>query len=291
MKRALSIMLPLILAAAFAPAQSGGKLKVFISVDIEGITGVVNAQETSRTGLDYEYFRRLMTLEANAAIEGALAAGATEIVVRDAHGSARNIIPDLLNRNALLLRDWSGGPMVMMEGVDSTFDAAAFIGFHAKAGTPDALIEHTSSGTVTDFNLNGISMPEAGFNALMAGHHNVPVVFAAGDEALCNQAKALLGSVETVAVKKGIGGAALSLHPEVAREKIRAGMEKALRNRASYKPYKLNPPYILVLKLKEETMVYNGQFYPGAKRTGDWELTYSSNDLMEIMKAYGGMRR
>ncbi|MBM3792113.1 MAG: hypothetical protein FJW35_17430, partial [Acidobacteria bacterium] len=104
------------------------------------------------------------------------------------------------------------------------------------------------------------------------------------------QLKGLLGTVETVAVKKGIGAAALNLHPEVSREKIRAGVEKALRNRSGFRPYKLSPPFTLVLKLKEETMVYNGQFYPGATRTGDWELTYKSADLMEVMKAFVGMR-
>ena len=119
--------------------------KILISVDMEGITGVTHWEETSRTGKDYELIRRLMTHEASAAVEGALAAGATEIVVRDAHGSARNILPDLLNENAKLLRNWSGGPKSMMEGIDETFHAVVFIGYHAKAGTPDAMLEHTST--------------------------------------------------------------------------------------------------------------------------------------------------
>lgn len=292
MKKAGLIML-LLLTAVVAPAaaQSGKTLKVFISVDMEGITGLVNWEETSRTGKDYDYFRAIMTKEASAAVQGAVDAGAGEIVVRDAHGTARNILPELLDRRAKLLRDWSGGPKGMMEGVDETFDAVVFIGYHAKAGTPDALLEHTSSGTVTDFSLNGISMPEAGYNALIAGYYDVPVVFVAGDEALCGQARQLLGEVATVAVKQGIGGAALSLHPEVARERIRTGVADALKNLGKYKPYKLPPPYKLVLKLKEETMVYNGQFYPGAKRTGDWELTFESNDLMDVIKAFSGMRK
>jgi D-amino peptidase len=115
------------------------------------------------------------------------------------------------------------------------------------------------------------------------------VVFVAGDKAVCDQAKQLFGEVETVAVKEGIGGAALCLRPEVAREKIKAGVESALRNIGRYKAYKLASPYKLVLTLKDEKMVYNGQFYPGAKRTGDWELTYENNDLMEVIKAFEGM--
>lgn len=291
MKKHLWLVAVLTLGLSAAVAQTGAKLKVFISVDMEGITGIVNWEEVSRTGKDYDYFRRIMTQETNAAIEGALAAGATEIVVRDSHGSARNILPDLLHRSATLLRDWSGGPKMMMEGIDESFDAVLFIGYHAKAGTADAMLEHTMSGTITDVSINGVSLPEGGINALIAGHYNVPVVFAAGDEALCKQLTGLLGAVETVAVKKGIGAAALNLHPEVSREKIRAGVEKALRNRGSYRPYKLSAPYTLVLKLKEETIVYNGQFYPGATRTGDWELTYKSADLMEVMKAFVGMRK
>ncbi|NIM49383.1 MAG: hypothetical protein GTO22_09020 [Gemmatimonadales bacterium] len=291
MKSGLLTMLALSLLGSSAFGQARQKLKVFISIDMEGITGVVNWEDVSRSGKDYGYFRTIMTKEANAAIEGALAAGATEILVRDSHGSARNLLPELLNRNAQLIRDWSGGPKGMMEGIDESFDAVIFIGYHAKAGTPDALLDHTSSGNVTDFSINGMSMPEAGYNALIAGHYGVPVVFVAGDKPLCEQASALLGEVETVAVKEGIGAAGVNLHPEESRERIRTGVERALQDLSRYKPFRLPTPYTLVLKLKNEASVYNGSFFPGAKRTGDWELTYSSDDFLDIMYAYGVMRR
>ena len=271
--------------------QSGAGLKVFISVDMEGVTGVVNVDDASRNGKDYDYFRQTMTREANAAIEGAIAAGATEIIVRDSHGSALNLLPEMLHRESKLIRDWSGGPMSMMEGIDASYDAAVYVGYHARAGTPDGVLDHTSSGNVTDISINGISMPETGYNALTAGYYDVPVVFVAGDKAVCDQAMELLGNVETVAVKEGIGAAALNLHPEEARDQIRAGVEKALRNLDDYKPYKLSAPYTLVLTLKTEQSIYEGSFYPGAKRTGDWELTYVADDVMEAMAAYRGMRR
>jgi len=275
-----------------AGAQNRDGLKVFISVDMEGITGVVNVDDASRGGKDYDYFRQTMTREANAAIEGALAAGATEIIVRDSHGSALNLLPEMLNRNSKLLRDWSQGPMYMMEGIDESFDAAIYIGYHARAGTPNGVLDHTSSGNVTDVSINGISMPETGYNALMAGYYDVPVVFVAGDKAVCDQAEELLGNVETVAVKEGIGAAALNLHPEVAREQIREGVERALGNLDDYEPYKLESPYTLVLTLKTEQNIYRGAaLYPGAKRTGDWELTYVADDVMEIIRAFVGMRR
>jgi len=285
------LLLVILLLATEAGAQSGSGLKVFISVDMEGVTGVVNVDDASRDGKDYDYFRQTMTREANAAIEGALAAGATDIVVRDSHGSALNLLPEMLNRNSRLIRDWSEGPMSMMEGIDETYDAAIYVGYHAKAGTPNGVLDHTSSGDLTDISINGISMPETGYNALMAGHYGVPVVFVAGDKAVCDQARALLGNVETVAVKEGIGAAALNLHPEVARERIRAGVERALNNLGDYKPYKLRAPYTLVLTLKTEQNIYRGALYPGAKRTGDWELTYVGDDIPDIMNAYRGMRR
>jgi len=290
MKKFSMLIVILLVISSLAFSKSSNGLKVFISVDMEGITGVVNWEEVSRDGKDYDYFRRIMTKETNAAIEGALAAGATDILVRDSHGSARNILPDLLNKNAKLLRDWSGGFMSMMEGIDKSFDAVIFIGYHAKAGTPNALLEHTMTGNVLDISINGVSLPEAGVNALIAGYYDIPVVFVSGDMAICEQAKKLFGEVKTVPVKKGIGNAALNLHPEVAREKIKEGVKNALLNLKKFEPYKLSPPYKMVLKLKREELVNEKSYYPGAKRTGDWELTLESNDLMEVMKAFNRMR-
>jgi D-amino peptidase len=289
MKKSVILVLA-VLVGTMTSAQAQG-IKVFISVDMEGITGVVNWEDVSRSGKDYDYFRRIMTLETNAAVEGALAAGATEIVVRGSHGSGRNILPELLNQRARLLRDWSGGPLSMMEGIDETFDAVIFIGYHAKAGTPDALLDHTSSGNVTDVSINGVSLPEAGYNALIAGHFGVPVAFVAGDRAICNQVEALFGTLETVAVKEGIGSAALNLHPEVTRQQIRTGVESALSNLNRFQPYDPGSPYTLVLTMKDEVVVYNGSFYPGAERTGEWELTFTADNIIDVMTAYSFMRR
>lgn len=277
----------LILTPAFAQEP----LKVFISVDMEGIAGVVTSAETGPSGGDYGYFRRIMSLEANAAVEGAYAAGATEVVIRDSHGSARNILPDLLDPRARLIRDWSGGPKGMMEGVDETFDAVIFIGYHARAGTPDAIIDHTSTGNVVDFAINGRSLPEAGYNALMAGSYGVPVVFVGGDQAICDQVEDLFGTISTFATKQGIGAASDGLHPQAAREGIKAGVEEAVRNRHQYRPFTMSKPYTLTLKLKTEASIYNGSFFPGAQRTGDWELTFTSDDILQVMYAFNVMKR
>jgi D-amino peptidase len=272
-------------------AQSQEKLKVFISVDMEGIAGLVVSEEAGSSGSDYGYFRRIMSHEANAAVLGAFDAGATEVVVRDSHGSARNILPDLLDPRAKLIRDWSGGPMSMMEGIDESYDAVVFVGYHARAGTPDAIIDHTSSGNVVDFAINGQSLPEAGYNALMAGHFGVPVVYVAGDQAICDQVTELFGNVGTFATKQGIGAASMGMHPEAAREGIRAGVAEAVRNRDQYQPFTMTKPYTLVLKLKTEASVYNGSFFPGAERTGDWELTFTSDDIFQVMYAFNVMKR
>ncbi|HSW31619.1 MAG TPA: M55 family metallopeptidase [Longimicrobiales bacterium] len=283
--------LPAALLHAPAAAQRAPGPKVFISVDMEGIAGLVNAEETSQTGSDFGYFRRLMSLEANAAVLGAFDAGASEVVVRDSHGSARNILPDLLDPRAELIRDWSGGPKVMMEGIDESFDAVVFIGYHAKAGTADAIIDHTSTGNVVDFAINGRSIPEAGYNGLIAGKYGVPVVFVAGDKAICDQVKELFGDVPTVATKRGIGEAAESLHPEAARDRIREGVAQAVRDRGRYRPFEMAKPYTLVLKLKSEASVYAGSFFPGARRTGDWELTFTGDDILQVMYAFNVMKR
>ena len=270
---------------------SQNNLKVFISVDMEGITGVVNWEDVRRDGKDYGYFREVMTKETNAAIEGAIEAGAKEIIVRDSHGSARNLLPEMLNKNSKLIRDWSGGFMSMMEGINETFDAVVFVGYHAKAGTPNAILEHTmSSKNIIDVAINNVSMPEAGLNALIAGHYDVPVVFVAGEKALCDQAKNLFGEVTTFAVKEGLGNAALNFHPEVSREKIRAGVKDALLNLSKFKPYKLEEPYTLVVKYKNEEIVNDKSLQPGVQRTGDWELTYKSDDILDIIKTFSLMR-
>jgi D-amino peptidase len=267
-----------------APAPK--KLKVFISVDMEGISGLVSWDETGEKGADYQLFRRIMTEETNAAVEGALESGATEIVVRDAHGSGRNILPDLLNPEAKLIRDWSGGPLDMMEGIDKTFDAAIMVGYHAQAGTPDAILKHTMNLATFDMKLNGKPVPEAGLNAAIAGYFGVPVVLVTGDLAFTVQAKELLGDVSTVAVKEGIGKAGKMIHPEKTRKMIKAATVEALRNLARYKPFKLTSPVTMELTFTGEDLVAKPALYPGAKRTGDRSVAFTHNDLMEVLKFY-----
>jgi D-amino peptidase len=261
-------------------------IKVFISVDMEGICGVINWDETGPSGADYPLFRKLMTQEANAAIEGALAAGATEILVRDSHGSARNILPDLLKPEARLLRDWCSTPWSMMEGLDSSYDAVIFIGYHARGGTPDAVLKHTMTLSLYDVVLNGKRMPEAGINGAIAGHFGVPVVLVSGDLAIVKQAKELFGEVEGVVVKEGIGSAAIMLHPLKAQELIRQKTTEALKRLKDFKPYKPSPPYTLEMVYTEENLAQRASWIPGAKRTGERSVVFTTDDFLEMLKYF-----
>ena len=286
MKKAIILLLILVVAVSLAFRQSQKKdLKVFISVDMEGIASVVSGRECGSSGRDYDYFRRILTLETNAAVEGALKAGATEIVVREGHGAKNNMFPELLHEKAKLLRGVTERPENMMLGIDASFDAVIFIGYHAKAGTEEGILAHTSTGNVIDLSINDVSLPEAGYNALVAGLHDVPVVFLAGDNWICDHAKALFGDVTTVETKIGMGTAALGHHPEAVRRMIRTGVASALHKTDNYHPYKLQSPYRMVLKVRREK-----DPYPGAEKTGPGEFTYSNPDFLKVMDAFNAMK-
>ena len=280
-----SALLATVLPAARAPAQEPDTLRVFISVDMEGLAGVVSSSDVNASGADYAHFRSLMAGETNAAVDGAFGAGATYVLVRDSHGGKQNLLPGDVDPRAHLLRGASTGPKNMMEGIDSTFDAAVFIGYHAKAGTPNAILEHTSTGNVVDFSINGVSLPEGGYNALVAGLHGVPVVFVAGDHAVVDQLRELLGPIRAVAVKREIEGASLGMSPAAARDAIRSGVEQAIRARERIEPYVMAGPYTMVLKVKAERPLY-----PGARKTGEGEFTFTSPSLLEVLNAFNAMK-
>lgn len=281
-----SAVAALAVAGALSAQAPQRPLKVFISVDMEGLAGVVAGTEVNANGPDYAHFRAVMAAETNAAIEGAARAGATEFVVRDSHGNKTNLLPGDVSPRAQLIRGSSSDPKNMMEGIDASFGAAIFIGYHARAGTPKAILAHTSNGNVVDFAINGVSLPEAGYNALVAGLYDVPVVFVAGDRAFVDQARALFNPIESVATKSEIGGGAvLSLSPAAAQRQIQEGVERAVRARDRARPYKLAPPYTMILKVKTERPLY-----PGAQRTAQGESTFRHDDLLEVLRAFNAMK-
>jgi D-amino peptidase len=270
------------------PAQAPRVLKVFISVDMEGLAGVVTSSDVGGTSGDYQHFRTIMAAETNAAVDGAFRAGATEVLVRDSHGAKQNLLPGDVDPRARLLRGASTGPKNMMEGIDSTFHAVVFVGYHARAGTPNAILEHTSNGNVIDFAINGVSLPEGGYNALAAGWYGVPVVFVAGDRAVVEQLRGLVGPLEGVAVKEESNDASLGMSPKQAQDAIRRGVEVAVRERARAKPYKLAAPYTMSLKVRQDRP--ERPLYAGTQRVRTGEFTMTSPDLFEILNAFNAMK-
>jgi D-amino peptidase len=264
------------------------KLKVFISVDMEGITGVVNGDQTSSSGSGYGLARKWMTEEVNAAIRGALQAGATEIVVNDSHGSMRNVIISELDSRACLITG-SPKPLSMMQGINETFDAVFLIGYHARAGSEDGVLDHTySGGSVFAIKVNGMELGEAEQNALIAGCYDVPVVLISGDQTVCGQAKKSLGEgVETAVVKEGIGRyAAKSLTPKSAQELIEKKAGMALQNRSRVKPLKLQPPYRFELTYFRSSMADAGELIPQVKRTGPRTVVFETEDYIVGYKLF-----
>ena len=266
------------------------KMKVFISADMEGVSGVTHAEHVLRKGKEHERARKLMTGEVNAAVEGALEAGAKKVVVNDSHHTMRNIIPEELHREAELITG-SPKPLSMMEGLDSSFNAAFFIGYHGKRGSYPAILEHTySGGVVYDILINGISMGETEINSAIAGYYNVPVALVSGDKKLVEEARTLLGNVETVIVKEAIGRtAARCLSPIKARELMKKSAVKALRKVDKLKPFKIKPPINLTVFFVNTGMAEIAELVPGTKRIDGRTVSFSSKDLIEVYKTFRAM--
>lgn len=274
----------LVLALLPLPLDAqGSKLKVYISADMEGIGGIVTGQQTGTSGFEYQRFREFMTAEVNAAIEGALEAGASEIVVADSHGNAQNILIEELNPAARLVRSWPR-PLFMMQGIDDTFDAAILIGYHAAEASAEAVLAHTMTGTMT-IKLNGVVVPEAGFNAAIAGHFGVPVVMISGDQTIIAQARALLGNIEAAEVKRAYGiTSALTMAPERAQQLIRERTQAALARLQDFKPYRLSSPITMELTLKRMRDAELMAMLPGVERPQPNVIRVRFKDMVEATK-------
>jgi len=271
----------LFLISAALPQQT--KLKVYISADMEGIGGVDTLVQTQPQGRDYEKFRRLMTLEVNAAISGAYDAGASEVLVSDSHGDAQNIDIELLDKRARIVRAWPR-PLMMMQGIDSSFDAVLFVGYHASEGSADAVLSHTFSGSEA-VSLNGKAVPEAGFNAAIAGDFGVPVVFLSGDQTIADEARRLLGPIETAVVKQAIGyTSAITMHPELSQELIRDGVRRGIRRRKEIPPFKLAHPVRLEVTYKTTVIAEVASYLRGVERIAGNTIAFNAQDMIEASK-------
>lgn len=261
-------------------------MKIFISADIEGVTGTVHDDQTGGTSNDYQRARKWMTDDVNAAIEGALKAGAKEIYVKDAHANGRNILLEDLKKDAYLISGWDA-LMSMVQGIDETFDALILIGYHSMVGTENGVMAHTYTGCIRQISLNGHSVGEPELSALTAGYYGVPTVFIAGDNAAVSELRGFLGDIPYAITKYGMGReSGRTIHPEITGQAIRDGVLKALSDLSQFKPFKMDLPIHMVLKLTATKMADLISFVPNVERLGTDEVAYQAEDVMTMLKMF-----
>jgi D-amino peptidase len=272
-------------------AAQGNRLKVYIAADMEGIGGVSTWDvQADAKGREYEKFRQLMTQEVNAAVAGAFDAGASEVLVSDSHGDAQNIDVETLDKRAQLVRAWPR-PLLMMQGIDSTFGAVVLIGYYATQSQFPAVLAHNlASQRIMEVKLNGTTTPDAGLAAAIAGEFGVPVVFVSGDQAIGQQMRQLLGPIETVAVKQAIGFyAATTMHPEAAQRLIREGVKRGIERRGELKPYRLARPVKLEVTFKQTVNAEVVSYLPGVERPKGDTILFTGRDAIEVSKFLSAM--
>ena len=264
-------------------AQPTKKLKVHISVDMEGVAGVVSTDQLGPGSFEYERFRGFMTREANAAVAGALAAGASEIVIADSHGNGENLLIETFPpENVRLIRGFPRR-LGMMAGIDETFDAAVFIGYHASTTNKHGVRAHTfSSAQLTRVALNGEEVTEGAWNAAIAGHFGVPVVFASGDDAAVEEIRGRIGAIESFVTKRALSfHSAENVMPAVSAARIEAGVKAALGRLGSWKPYRVGGQVTVEIGFKHyrpvELLSYLKQF----ERVNSHTIRFTARDMTE----------
>jgi len=259
-------------------------MKILIAADMEGVTGVTRWEETDPAQKEYSRFRKIMTDEVNAAISGASDAGAEEFVVVDGHGEGTNILIEELDSRAELN---SGGasPLSMMQGLDRETSGVIFIGYHARAGSQNAVLAHTwSSGRIANVWLNGVLVGEYGLNAALAGQFDVPVLMISGDQTACAQAVELLGPLETVVVKQASGYfSAACLVPKVTLKMINETARRAvmrLKDGTAPQPFIVQIPVNVTIEFRQPESADRAVRIPGAKRVDGLRIDFTVSDML-----------
>jgi D-amino peptidase len=267
------------------PAPAQPPVKVYISADMEGVAGVVTSDQLGPPGFEYERFRGFMTDEVLAAIEGARAAGATEFLVSDSHGNGENLLIEKFPKDVQIVRSWPR-PLMMMEGIDGSFSAVLFVGYHTSTTNPAGVRAHTmSSANLADLRINGVSVPEAGVNAAVAGHFGVPVALVTGDDAIVKEAQALLGPIEGAIVKWALGfHSARTLTPEASCDRIREGAKRAIGRISEWKPYRVPSPVTLDVRFKNYRPAEVLSYLPTVERTDAHSVRYRGKDILEVVR-------
>lgn len=264
-------------------------MRFYVAADIEGIAGVVSQCQTLQDGgVEYQRARNLMVREVNAAITSAFDSGATRLVVNDAHGPNTNIAIEDLDPRAELISG-KPKPLNMVHGVDAGFDGLMFIGYHAKAGTADAILDHTYMSAIAyDIQVNGVSYGEFGLNAMLAGAFGVPAILISGDDKVIAEARELVPEIEAVVVKQAVSRtAAINLSPSAAQERIREGVARAIERLRTSPIEPFRPPRgTLTL---EVSFLYSSQadtaaLLPGSRRVGARTIGFENASYVELFR-------
>jgi len=269
-------------AAAWGQAEG---LKLYISADMEGVVGSVTDQQLGPEGFEYERAREFMTNEVLAAIAAAREMGVTEILVSDSHGNGQNLLIDRFPADVMIVRSWPR-PLMMMEGIDESFDAAIFLGYHAGTTNPDGVRAHTvSSARLADIRLGGRSMPEAGISAAIAGHFGVPVIMISGDDAAVEEAQTLLGDIEGAVVKWNYSfHSAKTLTPDAAYLQISESVKAALGRLEDFEPFVLPEPISMEVTFKNYRPSQLLAYLPIVERIDAHSIRFVGRDMIEISR-------
>ncbi len=262
-------------------------MKLFLSTDFEGTSGIVAWEQIIEGNVEYEQGRRLLTAEVNAVITGALEAGATEFVVNDSHHAMRNLHPqDLLGHATLITGKHK--PMYMMEGLDTSFDGICLVSYHGSIGAAQAVLSHTyNPGAIWEVRINGEVVGESGINALVAAHYNVPIILISGDTATAGEAEGIAPQAEKVVVKQSIGRFAAShLHPEVACELLRAGAMRAVSNLERMLPPQFERPVTLELTFLVADMAEMALWIRGVERVSARTVKVTDENLLDLYRTF-----
>ena len=261
-------------------------MKLMVSADIEGTCGICHWDETEKNHPDHAYFAKQMTKEVKAACDGALESGKVDSVyIKDAHDSARNLIPEMLPEQITIMREWPGGPCSMVAGLEDC-DAIAMTGYHSAAATDGNPLAHTMNLQNVSVKLIGELASEFMIYTYYAAYCGKPVIFLSGDKALCESAKKICPNIETVAVSEGKAGASVSLHPNVAVKRIHEGIRKALQKDLADYIIQLPEHFQAEVQFKETAKAQRGSFYPGAKKCGPRSVSFESDDFYEVARFF-----
>jgi D-amino peptidase len=266
---------------AFTPASAQNRLRVLISVDMEGVAGTVTGDQLGPTGFEYGRFRDFMTREAVAAVTAARAAGATDVIVADAHGNGENLLIEQFPPEVRIIRSWPR-QLGMVAGADQA-DAVIFIGYHASTNNAQGVRAHTfSSATLTRVALNGTNVSEGSWAAAIAGQFNAPVIMISGDDAAIAEVRSAVGNIEAAETKRTLGfHSAMTLTPQASYDLIAARVKAAIGRRAEFKPYKVTTPVTVDVSFKNYTAAETLAFLPMFERTDAHSIRFRAKDMVE----------